>query len=101
MMDNEDTLEMIAINEIVITMHEPVTDREARYIIEEAERIGMQAVVHNGNRIFTFEVADPEDMEDIIGITGDLGITEDIGLIRMITSLEPQWVREATYGGIH
>lgn len=93
-MKNEQ-LEMIAYNLIEITMAEALTDREARFIVEDLERYGLEAVTNANGRIIRVEVVEAEEsMHTIVETLGDIGVTEDIGLIRIITELEPQWERE-------
>lgn len=90
-----DTLEMIAYNIIEIIMHDPFSDMEAECIITELDRLGMDSTVNQSGRILTVDVMDAdEDMRTILEVVGSLGCTEDIGLIKIMTQLEPQWERE-------
>lgn len=91
---NDDQLELIATNVIEITMVDALSDMEARRLIEGVERYGIDASVNASGRIAVFEVHGDEQMQDILGEMGDMGLVEDIGLIRIITELEPQWERQ-------
>lgn len=89
-----DELEMIAYNYLEITMFEPLTDMEIQHLFNSLERTGIEMSVNRQGRILTFD-AHLDDLSEITGELADMGLVEDIGLLKVVTTFEPQWEREA------
>ena len=94
--DNDDMLELIAYNTIEMIMTNPLSDLECRRLMEGLERYGIDAAINRQGRILTFD-AHMDELSDITGELADMGLVEDIGLIKVVTSFEPQWTRDAEW----
>ena len=91
--NDNDTLELIAHNYIEITMFDPLSDNECMQLVASLERLGIDTAINSKGRILTFD-AHLDDLEEITGELADMGLVEDIGLIKHVVSFEPQWTRE-------
>ena len=96
MNDDDEMLELIAYNSIELIMHDPLSDAECQTLITSLERLGIDTAINRQGRILTFD-AHMEDLAEITGEMADMGLVEDIGLIKVVTSFEPQWTREAEW----
>lgn len=92
--DNDEYLELITYNQIEIVMSEALTDIECRRLVETLERYGIEAAINRQGRILTFD-AELDQLQDITGEMADMGLVEDIGLIKHVTTFEPQWTKDA------
>ena len=91
-----DELELIAHNTIEMILTDPLSDHECTRLVQSLERIGIEMAINQKGRILTFD-AHMDDLQDITGELADMGLVEDIGLIKVVTSFEPQWTKEAEW----
>ena len=91
-----DELELIAYNTIEMILTDPLTDAECTRLVQSLERIGIDTAINQRGRILTFD-AHMDDLQDITGELAEMGLVEDIGLIKVVTSFEPQWTKEAEW----
>ena len=96
MNNDNDELELIAYNQIEMIMTNPLSDMECRRLIEGLERCGLHTAINRQGRILTFD-AHMDDLSDITGELADMGLVEDIGLIKVQITFEPQWSKEAEW----
>ena len=88
-------LELIAYNMIEMVMTTGLTHQECVRLEQMLERNEIYVAFNSTGRVLTFECDEVEEgMKEITAAMADMGLVEDIGLIKWITTFEPQWTEE-------
>ena len=88
-------LELIAHNMIEMVMTSGLTHNECVRLEQMLERDEIYVAFNKNARVLTFECEEVEEgMKEITAAMADLGLVEEIGLIKWITTFEPQWTEE-------
>lgn len=87
-MEDQDAIEMVAFTHIEVTLTEPLSAGEAFHIITAGERMGTDISINSASRIVLF---DTDEIEDVTEILSDIGAIETIGMIKVISTFEPNY----------
>ena len=90
-MDNDqDYISLVAHTHIEITLIDPLTALEAFKLIGALEKEGIETTINASSRIIMCET---DELEDVTKHLAELGLVEHIGLIKLISTFEPDFQR--------
>ena len=92
MTDDELGIEVISYTTIEVTLNEPATESEILHLVDcAAEKIDTEMVANQSGRILLFA---SEDLQEVLQFLVGHGFVYEIGLIKLVTELEPMWSEE-------